>query len=609
MRTGESAPRDRTYGVLEEIAARVRERREADSGILPPLLLLGVMERVGSNWMMDTLRPVTEQHNEPFRQQLCPGHPLSALTRGVVGLEDAGSRLGAYGRHWLVTFAVGKYAHVRQVIKETNLFFALPTLLSLFPDAPVVLLTRSPLGVASSFARSGLYRRWDYAERYQQMVCLTDGTEYGVWAAVVPDDDPPELVALARLQVLNTLLLARGLCDRGEAEGLVVIRYETAVLYPDAVRASLARVVPRAPGFGSPPGEVTPAAEETYATTNHKTQLNAWLDRPAAETIRAASLRALAAGRRAVPALAWELARDWADGDHLYSLISGSRSAPRPLVRRVSRGGDQVCPVRWIQSRSNDDLLWRNLLVGNGEFAAFLNELAAVGLANCLDGGYLLACEMPHERGGRLHYDLREGRWIVSPGFDSHPAYWVTWIGAAAFAARHGARLPTRAEMIAETSRNGFTVTNCSYQSGDTIPVTEFGRQPGEVHHLVGNLQVWCADGPPLQLPGPAMRWLHGVAWNTPGTLEEIGRQRARHLSGASRGVGIRLVRDAVRRPAASVAQISDALRCWTGLLADRGQPLHILDEALADTLTGLSQPDSGLRTHIRTRSGESSHG
>lgn len=80
MRTRKLAQRDQRYGVLEEIAARVRARREADGGVLPPLLL-GVMERVGSNWVSDTLRPATGQHNEPFRQQLSPGHPLSALNR------------------------------------------------------------------------------------------------------------------------------------------------------------------------------------------------------------------------------------------------------------------------------------------------------------------------------------------------------------------------------------------------------------------------------------------------------------------------------------------------------------------------------------------------
>jgi hypothetical protein len=151
-------------GALKEIAARVAAMRESGEDILPPLLLLGVMERVGSNWVSDTLRPVTGQHNEPFRQQVSPAHPLSALNPGL-SLEDPSSALGPYGRHWLVTFTAGKHAPVRQVIKETNLFFALPALLDLFPDSPAAVLTRSPLGVASSFARGGLFGRWGYRAR------------------------------------------------------------------------------------------------------------------------------------------------------------------------------------------------------------------------------------------------------------------------------------------------------------------------------------------------------------------------------------------------------------------------------------------------------------
>jgi hypothetical protein len=114
-------------GVLREVGARVAAMRDAGISALPPLLLLGVMERVGSNWVSDTIRPVTGQHNEPFRQQVSPAHPLSALNPGM-GAEDCS--LGLYGWHRLVTFAAGKYAPERQVIKETNLFFALPVLLA-----------------------------------------------------------------------------------------------------------------------------------------------------------------------------------------------------------------------------------------------------------------------------------------------------------------------------------------------------------------------------------------------------------------------------------------------------------------------------------------------
>ena len=289
-------------GVLEEIAGRVRAIRESGGAVLPPALLLGVMERVGSNWVSDTLRPVTGQHNEPFRQQVSPAHPLSALNPGMSPC-DVSLRSGPYGQHWLVTFAVGKHAPARQVIKETNLFFALPVLLDLFPDSPAAVLTRSPLGVASSFARGGLFRRWDYRARYRQMTAMTTRPEYAAWAGVVPDDDPPDMAALARLQVLNTLILAGALHRCGYIGKLAVIRYETAVLHPAAARAELARLVPEVPGFTMSHGPaISAAAEDTFATSAHKTELTACLTAADAEEIGAAVAGALPPAARPFPA-------------------------------------------------------------------------------------------------------------------------------------------------------------------------------------------------------------------------------------------------------------------------------------------------------------------
>lgn len=73
-------------GVLEEINQRVAKARLAvgASGVslLPPLLVVGTSERVGSNWLSDTLGSAgLPQHNEPLRQQLGATHPLSSPTR------------------------------------------------------------------------------------------------------------------------------------------------------------------------------------------------------------------------------------------------------------------------------------------------------------------------------------------------------------------------------------------------------------------------------------------------------------------------------------------------------------------------------------------------
>jgi formylglycine-generating enzyme required for sulfatase activity len=217
------------------------------------------------------------------------------------------------------------------------------------------------------------------------------------------------------------------------------------------------------------------------------------------------------------------------------------------------------------------------------------------GLANTHDGVHLLATEMPAERGGRLHRDPGDGRWRALPGFGEHPVYWVTWIAGAAYAVCQGARLPTHAELDAVSV--GVVASNCDYRIGDVAPVREPDRGPGRVHHLVGNVQVWCADGPTLDASLPAERYLHGAAWNTPGTPADIARVRSRHLLGSSRGVGIRLVRDPDRPvPALDPVQVSARLRQWldtlTGqALADRHRALGDPDRAVIDDLHGPLPP------------------
>lgn len=292
-----------------------------------------------------------------------------------------------------------------------------------------------------------------------------------------------------------------------------------------------------------------------------------------------------------MPAPVVAAASSWLAGDHLYTLRPPPLRHPRPTLNHAAIELVTRPQPRYLR---RDGLEWRNLLVSNTEFAAFMNELAEVGLANSHAGTYLLACEMPHERGGRLHRDPLTSRWHVSDGYENHPAYWVTWIGAAAFAVWSGARLPTRAELIEETRHVYMATANADYQFGDVTPVTEPDRAAEEIHHLIGNVQVWCCDGPSSGAlrESPATRWLHGAAWNTPATREEIHRARHRHLTGSSRGVGIRLVRDhaTAELPAAELAA---RMAGWIVSLGRRTLTLSALDQGLIEALS--SQADVGF--------------
>lgn len=582
--------------ISEEISQYIGRMKAAAASaeitLHPPLLMLGTSERVGSNWLSDTLRAVSGQHNEPFRQQLGPDHPLSALNVHVGDLKCAAGRLGPYGRLWLAEFVASKYGPVRQTVKETNLFFALSNLLALFPDAPITVLTRSPLGVASSFARGCLYRRWDYPARYQQMVATTRRIRHARYAPLVPDDQPTDLVALVRLQVLNALLLAEALGDRD----ILVFPYESALSGQRTALRLLTEALPDLAADLAPPAAPARFGEgdDTFATNRPKTDPVAYLDPAGAELVRSTTAITLKIARDVAPAASAERAACWLAGDHRY-LLKSPAAKRRPAARRSTPGSPRsAIGVTYVR---HGPVEWRNLLVGNAEFAAFLNALSDAGLDNSHEGTHLLVCPMPHERGGRLHRDPSDGRWTVRPGYDDHPAYWVTWIGAALFALADGGRLPTRTEMIDGSGRDP-RATNSDYAHGDVTPITEAGRSGTDIHHLVGNLQVWCSDGPGPNtlLEGPAARWIHGAAWNTPSTAREIHRARHRHLTGSSRGVGIRVVRD---RPAAPLR--SDALanlaRDWLDYLS-RPEAQLIRRGATFTHMIGLataSQADVGL--------------
>ena len=368
-----------------------------------------------------------------------------------------------------MSFAVAKYGPARQVVKETNLFFALPALLALLPRSPVLVLSRSPVGVASSFVRGDLFRRWGYRSRYQQMVTMTRHGNGSTrrFAALVPDDNPADLVALVRLHVLNTVLLADSLAGRSPAH----ISYETAVTKRGDALATLSGIAPELEGPGLP-GETAPdpprprtAGDQTFATTNHKTALAAGLEPADAALIRATAAASLAAAQALVPAPVAARAASWLAGDHLYRL-----EAPRPRTATARPATPPALPSAAARYVRRGTLEVRNVLVSNAEYARFLNALSKSGLPNSHHGTYLLACEMPHERGGRLHQDHASGRWTVSRGYEGYPAYWVTWIGAASLR-----RLDRRA--AARTGRTNPADPRRSHHRQRRLPVRR--RHPG----------------------------------------------------------------------------------------------------------------------------------
>ena len=546
----------------------------------PPVLLLGTSERVGSNWALDSLRHATIQHNEPVRQQLGHDHPLSPLHLGKGEDHGLGSPLA---EHWVRCFVQDKKTGGRHVIKETNLYFATAPLLRLFSDAPVVVLSRSPLGVVGSFARTGLWERWGYDGLYRRITAMTQEKGRCHWAPLVPDDDPPPPVALARLIVMNAALLAEALGDRHHHH----LPYEAAVLGREAALVPLRRLLPE---IGSVAGDTrasaAPTVDSTFSTITPKNELVVHLAPSSADLVLAETTRCVAVVKDMVSKRNADRVDRWLAGADSYRCEPSALTPPKSVqARTASYSALPPLPRCYVQAEPSG-ITWRNTLVANKDMCALLNALNKAGLRNTHGGAHLMVIPMTHQRGGRLH-PAPDGSWSVSPGFEGHPAYWVTWMGAAAYALWEGARLPSRKEMNTLTADT--QAGNCDYRVGDVTPVGEPGLPCTAVHHRVGNLQVWCVDGPSGPPWAPVSRYLHGAAWNTPGSREEVVRRRSRTLLGASRGVGIRLIRDASSGSPRSAQEIADRLRSWLSLLETGGHPLADLDRAAVEAL---SQPD-----------------
>ncbi|MEU0302889.1 sulfotransferase [Streptomyces sp. NPDC006175] len=550
-------------------------------GLAPtaPVLALGTFERVGSNWLSDSLRAEMPQHNEPFRQQLSRKHPTSPHNRVPLELTG-GAWLGELELHHLACALSDLYGYPRHLVKETNLFFSTDTTLTLLPYSPVLVLTRAPVGVASSFARGRLWKRWGYSERYAQVAVTARTARWRKeFETLLPQDDPEEPVALGRLMAVNALLLARALNGRE----YTVVSYEQHVKDPTGALGRIADLM----NVDLPANEqVRPtgptAADSTFATNNHKNELIASLDRHTAELVSKHASDALSRAAQTLDPQVTATAAEWLAGDDLYELhepVARPRQAARPAAAGQKVPPPSYCPMAGVS--------WRNTLVTNSEMADLLTMLHAAGMPNTQCGTNLLLCPMPHGRGGRLRFDSKGRRWLVSPGFEAHPAYWVTWVGAAVMAAWSGARLPTRAEAL-EASLGAPPARNSDYAIGDASCVVEPGLGAGQVHHLVGNLQIWCSDGPAQDADLPEQRFLFGAAWNTPGTRAAVTAERSRYLLGSSRGVGIRLVRDHDTTQATGLGawELAHRLNDWIDDLGGPARSLGELDHRLVTALT-----------------------
>ncbi|MGY3676751.1 hypothetical protein [Streptomyces sp. TE33382] len=195
-------------------------------------------------------------------------------------------------------------------------------MLRLLPDSPVVVLTRAPIGIMSSFERGRLWERWAYGERYTQLAGTARSPRLRDFASLVPLDDPAAPVALGRLIALNALLLAESLSGTGR--DVIVVSYEQHVGDRQAVLSGLAHhlgiTLPSDTSQSTPGAVGHGVLDSTFVTTRGKDGLVAELDPGTADLVRSTVAATMTGARAFLNEKVTANAAEWLAGDDRYEV-------------------------------------------------------------------------------------------------------------------------------------------------------------------------------------------------------------------------------------------------------------------------------------------------
>lgn len=457
-----------------------------------PALLLGQFERVGSTFLLDNYELKNTVYNEPYKQLVPESWPIARGFRGKLYsssddfLQDPS--ISALNKLWTYNFVISKYVPSGQIIKETNLYFALPIFLSFFPYRKIELLSRHPLGIIGSFTRNDLFHAWSYSKVIEtlniqlQAMPQAEQKEYSFFLDQATTD---WRIKILRLVGLNSVFLTKILSSIDPS-----IRYYDEIIQLADNNLSTSR------------------DEDSIFGTNFRKEYDDFDKRLDDETIdhlyKEANLCILHA--HSFLSNTEKVFFDKIFSHYFTFPFIRKSDFEQPLIEESkpkNSGQFALYPVqkardytpKYVQLKGLPNTLWDTSLVTNTEMGKFLQLLLDNGLSQ--DVLHLLLREqMIPERGGRLLLSSDETQIMICKGYEHHPVYWISWLGAACYALFKGCSLPNSEDWMKVFDQHALlssTIANHSYTNDDVI-VSDNQQSDNYPSDFFGNLKIWCSD-------------------------------------------------------------------------------------------------------------------
>lgn len=227
-----------------ELASKVMEKK-----ISPGLII--ALPRSGTNWVVNVLKSNSARVlNEPLwlhnREDYItnPLHPLkysSDKDADKVYLHKKFKR-DPYGVFLLKNFFswLTFPSENRHIFKETDGFFHLEWLYTIFPSLKTLFIKRDIRGNISSFERWGLYERWNYQKRMQEFRKTIYQTPFlnKIYGEKIPTVPGKKYIELSYYFNVAILEIERNLKEL-ESNKVKILSYENLVLKPKETFAEI----------------------------------------------------------------------------------------------------------------------------------------------------------------------------------------------------------------------------------------------------------------------------------------------------------------------------------------------------------------------------------